>query len=112
MDIWLSAHNTTTQGLKDFLSQSAPDDRQKQFLVEKFNQLIGSVKLFMSLDQSVGFTDNHIVDSGLIRGLFRYSNDTTIRRLRDELKDTLFKAALSRPTHQQVTPAVGTPLAK
>ncbi len=93
MDIWLSAYNTTTQGLNQFISQSTPDDRQKQFLTEKFNQLIGSVKLFMSLDQSIGFTDNHIVDSGLIRALFRYSNDTAIRRLKNELKDTLFNAA-------------------
>ncbi len=93
MDIWLSAYNTTSQGLNHFISQNSPDDIQKKYLIEKFNQLIGSVKLFMSLDQSIGFTDNHIIDSGLLRGLFRYNNDSTIRRLKHELKDTLFNAA-------------------
>ena len=93
MDIWLSAFNTTTQGLNQFISRSTPDDLQKRYLTGKFYQLIGSVKLFVSLDQSIGFTDNHIIDSGLIRGLFRYSNNSAIRRLKDELKDTLFNAA-------------------
>ncbi len=93
MDIWMSIFNTTTQGLRDFPSRSNPDSLQKDYLKEKFNKLIGSIKLFKALDQSFGFTDNHLIDSGLIRALFRYSNDSEIRRMKDELKDIFFASA-------------------
>jgi len=93
MDIWMSAFNTTTQALTSLVSQKIPDENQKNYFKEKFNKLIGSIKLFVALDQSMGFTDNNLLDSGLIRGLYRYSNDPDIRRMKDEFQETLSYAA-------------------
>ncbi len=93
MDVWMSIYNTTSQKLKEFNSDRNISLQHKSFLFGKYKELVGSVKLFLSLDQSMAFSDNHIIDSGLLRGLFRHSNDSKVRRLRDELKDTFFNAA-------------------
>ncbi len=92
-NIWMSLWNTTTQGLNQLISQSAPDEIQKRYLKSKFNKLVGSLKIFLSLDQTIGFIDNNLIDSGLIRGLYKYKGDPEIRLLKDELKDTLLNAA-------------------
>lgn len=93
MDIWMNVFNTTTQSLTGLLSQSLPDENTKLYLKGKFNELIGSVKLFSALDQGMGFIDNNFIDSGLLRGLFRYGNDPEVRILRDETRKTLFDSA-------------------
>ena len=93
MNVWMSIFNTTTQNLENHNRKNSVPANTKIYLKQKFNQLIGSVKLFIALDSSIAFTDNHLIDSGLIRGLFEYGEDSEIRRMRDELKDTFFIAA-------------------
>ena len=89
VDKWMGQFNTTTQSLNKWLSNNF-DMRLKNYIKNLFVILIGNLKLQIALDQRVILQDNHLIDSGLIRALFKYTHDPELNRMLRELKDLMF----------------------
>lgn len=88
VDKWMGQFNTTTQSLNKYLCNEY-DRNFENYIRNLFTILVGNIKLQIALDQRVILQDNHLVDSGLIRALFKYGNYPEIGRMLRELKELM-----------------------
>jgi len=92
MSVWLGNLNTTSQSLNNFYSSDSID-KIIPYIKQHFYSVISSIKLFYTLDLRMGIVDNYLIDSGLLRLLFRYRADDRIGRMLEEFTITIGKIA-------------------